>query len=183
LVGNFSEVALGGYRLTDERLAEVWENLTGEVPEELQISEEKEPWSITFADHQPVAAMFGESTVRFAVRGRAFSRGDTELREPIEISAVYSLERTPTGAKLTRQDEVAVDYLRSTGRLNVRQVTFKTFLRRKFSAIFKESFVRDGLQLGGSLEDRGKLQLARLESGKGWIALAWSLPPQEQGAD
>ena len=183
LVGNFSEVILGGYRLTDERLAETWEKITGNVPEELQISEEKDPWTITFARRQPVAAVFGDGTARFAVRGRAFSRGDTVLRDPIEISASYSLERTPTGTKLTRQGEVAVDFLRSGGRLNVRQITFKTFLRRKFSAIFKESIVRDGLQLGGNLEKRGKLQLARLESGNGWIALGWNLPPEEQGAE
>jgi hypothetical protein len=183
MAGNFSEAVLGGIQLTDERLAEVLQKQTGKVPEELQISKDKEPWSISFADRQPVSATFGAAKVRIAVRGREFTRGDTVLKEPIEISAKYTLQRTPTGSRLTRQGDVEVTFLRSRGQLSIRQVTFKTFMRRKFAALFKEEFVGEGLQLPGRFGDRGALKLAQMDSGNGWLALAWRLPAEEQVAE
>jgi hypothetical protein len=183
MTGNFSEAVLGGMHLTDEQLAEMIEKQTGEVPEELQISEDKEPWSITFADRQPITAVFGEDTVWLAVQGRAFSRGDTVLREPIKISATYTLKRTDVGITLTRKGDVEVDFLRSGWRLNIRQVTFKTFMRRKFGAMFKEDFVGEGLKLPGRFEKVGTLKLAQMDSENGWIAVGWELPPAEEGAE
>jgi hypothetical protein len=186
LAGNASEAVIGGITLTDERLAEILEERTGEVPEELQIKEDKDPWSITFARRQPVVVKIGDNSLRIAVRGSKFTRGDTEMLEALEISASYSLERTPTGSKLTRQGDVEVEFLRSQGKqLGIRQITFKTFMQKKFAAMFKEEFVGKGLELPGQDGDDIKLNLAQMDSGSGWIALGWNVAPEPevQGAE
>ena len=58
LVGNLSQAVLGGVTLTDERLVEIIKDATGKVPEELAITEEDDPWSITFASELPIEVRF-----------------------------------------------------------------------------------------------------------------------------
>lgn len=187
LAGNASEIVIGGITLTDERLAEILEERTGEVPEELQITEDKDPWAITFSRRQPVVVKIGDKTVKIAVRGSKFTRGDSDLVEPLEMSATYSLEQTASGSKLTRQGEVEVVFLRWRGKqLGIRQIAFKTFMQKKFSALFKEEFVGEGIELPG--QDGGddvKLNLAHMEAGNGWIGLGWNVAevPEVQGAE
>jgi hypothetical protein len=179
-VVNFGEAMLGGVTLTDEKLEKtIRDDLKAEVPEELKITPEKDPWSITFADEAPVRAVFAGGQLGLAIRGRRFTRGDQALSEPIEISAKYAIEKTQTGSKLTRQGEVDVKFLERE-RLGAQQVAFKTFLTRKFEALFKQEIVSEGIVLKGRLEKAGKLQVQEIASDKGWIAIGWQLatPPK-----
>jgi hypothetical protein len=180
IVGNYSESIIGGETLTDERLAELVKEATGDVPEELKIGPEKDPWSITFASQQPVSAVFADQElVTVTIRGRQFTRGAQAINESMEISATYKLEQTGTGSKLTRQGDVYVDYTRR-GRQSIQQIAFKTFLRRKFDALFKPEVVSTGLALPGRWERAGKLRLQQLDSAQGWLALAWQLPARNE---
>ena len=178
VVNNTAALALAGYTLSDERLVEIIEEADREVPEELQISDDKDPWSITFAWQQPVTATFDDQTVRIAVRGRKFTRGeDQELKKVMEISARYQLEKAAGGARLVRQGDIEVDFPGREGkRLSVREVTFKTFMKKKFGAMFKSEFAGEGLQLPGRWADIGKLQLVELASQQGWLSLGWKMP-------
>ncbi len=172
---NFGEAMLAGVTLTDERLEKIIrEDLKAEVPEELQITPEKDPWSITFADEVPVRAMFAGGGLSMAIRGRRFTRGDQGISEPIEISAKYTIEKTASGSKLTRQGEVEVKFLERE-RLSAQQVAFKTFMTRKFNALFKPEFVSEGIVLQGRLEKAGKLQVQEITTDKGWLAIGWQL--------
>jgi len=185
---NFGEAMVGGVTLTDEKLEKIIrDDLKAEVPEELQITPEKDPWSITFADESPVRAVFAGGQLGLAIRGRRFTRGDQALSEPIEIAAKYAIEKTQTGSKLTRQGEVEVKFLERE-RLGAQQVAFKTFLTRKFEALFKQEIVSEGIVLKGRLEKAGKLQVQEIASDKGWIAIGWQLaappkPPEVAAAD
>ncbi|MGV3604948.1 MAG: hypothetical protein ACO1RA_00965 [Planctomycetaceae bacterium] len=175
LIGNVSETILGGMLLTDERLVQIIrDELKAEVPEELQITPEKDPWSITFAREAPVRATFSGGLVRIAIRGRRFSRGDQAINELAEISATYKVEPTATGSKLVRQGDVEVLFV-GRDKLGAQQIAFRTFLRRKFEAMFKPEFVSEGLQLKGRLEKAGKLLLSDVQSEAGWISLGWKL--------
>jgi hypothetical protein len=181
---NFGDAMLGGVTLTDERLEKIIrEDLKAEVPEELQITPDKDPWSITFADEMPVRAMFSGGGLSMAIRGRRFTRGDQAVSEPLEISAKYAIEKTATGSKLTRQGEVDVKFLERE-RLSAQQVAFKTFMTRKFSALFKPEIVSEGIVLKGRLEKAGKLQLQEISSDQGWLAIGWQLagPPAAEPA-
>jgi hypothetical protein len=183
LVSNFAEGAIGGETLTDKRLADLMLDATGSVPEELQLSPDKDPWSITFHAVQPVSVAFADDTVKIAIKGQRFTRGETTIKEAMQISAIYQIERTGVGHKFKRQGDVAVDFVKG-GRLSVTQVAFKTFMRRKFEALFKPEIDRgqDGLKLPGRLEQVGALELVVMNADQGWLSAAWKFPDKSRTA-
>ena len=172
-VVNFSESLIGGETLTDERLVEILEEANAEVPEELKITEDKNPWSITFSYVQPVSAEFAGNTVKIAIRGRQFKGGDTVVRAEMKLSAVYTLEKAGTGSKLTRQGEVAAEYVNLTQQQSVGQTAMKELMRKKFNALFKPEIASDGLKLPARFKGVGKLQLQQLSADQGWLTLGW----------
>lgn len=172
---NFGESLIGGETLTDERLVEILEESKAEVPEELKVTPDKDPWSITFSSEHPVSAKFADNGVKLAIRGRRFTRGDQVVREEIEISANYKLEKAGTGSKLTRLGEVRVEYV-NRKQLSVGQVAMKTFFRKKFDALFKPDITSDGLKLPDRFKGIGKLQLRQLSSDQAWLVLGWEQP-------
>lgn len=176
-VVNFGEAALGGLHLTDERLVRLLQDeLKTEVPEELQITEDKDPWSITFAREVPVRARFENNTVWIGIRGDRFTRAEQVISEPIEISAKYNVELTDQGtARLVRDGDVEVTFL-GRERLSATQVGFRTFLRRKFRAMFKEEFVGEGLTPKGRWAKAGTMRLELLDANNHWLNLGWNLP-------
>lgn len=180
LVGNAGETGLGGRTLTDERLAEILKEATGEVPEELQITEDKDPWSITFSKDRPVAVTFANQSATIAIHGNRFTRGDREIRKDMIISARYKLEQQGNGSKLTRDGEVVADYVGNPGSLSVSDVAFKTFMRRKFSALFKPEIESKGLKLPRRWASAGPLRLRQMESENGWLTLGWDQPDPRQ---
>jgi hypothetical protein len=178
-VANFSEAAIGGVELTDEKLAQMLREQTGQVPEELQITEDKDPWSITFAERQPVAATFHDNQVTVHIRADNFTRGrnedgtvDQEVTDRVEISATYTIETTPQGTRLVRQGDVNVDFI-GQPRLSAGQIGVKTFLRRKFSSLFKPEIVGEGLELQGRWARAGKLAIREVNARDGWVVVGW----------
>lgn len=113
-----------------------------------------------------------------AVRGRRFTRGDQVVRAEIEISANYKLEKTGMGSKLTREGDVSVEYV-NRRQLSVREVAMKTFLRKKFDALFKPEISSEGLELPERFRSIGKLALRQLSADQGWLALGWEQVPAE----
>ncbi|MCU0959935.1 MAG: hypothetical protein MUF48_07495 [Pirellulaceae bacterium] len=173
MVSNFSRAMIGGVTLTDRKLVEILEQYKAEVPEALRISDDKEPWSITFAANDPVNATFADDTIRFAIRGRRFGLGDRVVNNTLEMSAIYKLEKTPAGARLIRQGDVSVDYIDLRGQLRVDQIAVRTVMREKFEALFVPEFNTVGLELPGRWGKVGKLQLVHMAAQQGWVALAW----------
>lgn len=175
MVGNFSESLIGGVTLTDEKLAEMVKNMTGKVPEELEITEDKDPWSITFAPSQPITMTFDKGIVKIAIHAQRFTRGENGINDPMIISATYKMTKTNAGMKLARQGDVQANYT-SDGRQSASQTAFKAIILKKFTALFKEEIAGDGLQLKGRWEKLGKLRLRQLDCTNGWLALGWEAP-------
>jgi hypothetical protein len=174
-VGNFSEAAIGGVTLTDERLVEILEENDQEVPDELKIDPSKDPWSITFAATQPIRVEFNDQQVKLVIRGRRFTRGEQVVSAEMDIWAVYDISRTQEGATLTRNGEVQAEYTKG-GFENAAKIAVKTLMRKKFDALFKPEIVGEGLQLQGQMGEAGPLKLGQLDVSRGWLALGWSLP-------
>ncbi len=172
-VSNFSRAMLGGVRLTGEKLVEILKQNKMEVPEALQPSDDKAPWAITFAATDPVSATFADNTIRFAIRGRQFETGETVVKNEMEMSAVYQLEKTPQGAHLTRQGDVSVEYIGTRGRLPSDMIVVRTVMRQKFEALFAPEFVTTGIQLPGRWDKGGQLHLQQMAAQDGWLNLAW----------
>jgi hypothetical protein len=175
-VSNFSRALLGGITLTDERLEKILEDTTGNVPEELKVDQDKEPWSITFSSTDPVSAKFTDGMIRFAIRGRRFTLGDQAFSDTLEMSAVYQLAKTPEGAQITRQGDVSVEFIGVRGTLSPKQIALRTVMRRKFEAVFEPEFRTDGLTLPGRWKSAGKLHLNQMVSDARWLTLGWEKP-------
>lgn len=174
-VGNMSEALLAGFQLTDEKLVEALEEAEREVPDELKIEPNKDPWSITFADNKPVSVEFRDQKVKIVIRGSRFTRGSPPqvVNEEMEISAVYALTRTPTGAKLTREGEVEAKYTQE-GFEPAQKIAVKTLMRKKFSALFQEQFIGEGIPLEGRFGAGRTLRLADMTLEQGWLAGGWN---------
>ncbi len=174
-VSNFSRAMLGGVRLTGVRLVEILQSNKMEIPAALLPSEDKEPWAITFASSDPLSATFSDNTIRFAIRGRQFELGDRVVGNTLEMSAVYRLEKTPTGAHLTRQGDVSVEYVGVKGQLSTELVIVRTVMRQKFEALFAPEFSTTGVELPGRGKQAGMLHLQQMAAQNGWLDLAWRL--------
>jgi hypothetical protein len=186
LVNNTAETMIGGMTLSDVRLVKLLESRDIEVPEELQIREENEAWAITFARRLPFRIQLDDDSLTMAIRADQFRRGeppdDEILRQKIEISATYKMEIGDRGIRMTRQGEVNVELLDLNRRLRVDEIGFKTFMRRTFSAMFREQFVSQGITLPERLEQRlGQIRLRRLAASNGWATAGWDRSSNESG--
>ena len=168
---------IGGMNLTDERAVELIEEATGDVPPELALKQDEDPWSITFDLDQPVHVSFADDQIKIAVRGRRFTRGEQVVRQTADIAATYDLHVHDGRAKLVRDGDVEVTYPGKTGRLSLTELRNKTFLTSKFGALFKEQLGGDELKLPGDMEGLAAIQDLRLNyalARDGWLTLGWN---------
>ena len=160
--------------LSDADAAKLAEELTGEVPEELQLKEDEDPWSITFDRRQPVRADFRENRVTLAIRGRRFTRGEQVVNQRMEASATYTIEVADGHVKLVRQGDIDVVYPDKEGdRLSLTELRNKTFMQNKFEGLFKPQFEGEGLPLPERLQQLKALTLAEASAENGWLTLVW----------
>jgi len=174
IISNYGETFLGGVKLTDERLVELLKERDAEIPEELKITPDTDPWSITFDYQSPIQVVFDNDTVKIGIRGRQFTRGDSEVNRTIAISADYKIEKGESGTLLTRTGDVVVDFP-TQQRLGPLDLTAKTFLRKKFEAVFKQEIVGEGIKLEGQWEKAGTLRISSLDVSPGWFVGSWRL--------
>ncbi|WP_105351502.1 hypothetical protein [Blastopirellula marina] len=174
IVNNYGETFLAGVVLTDEKLVDILKQRDAEIPEELKITPDSDPWSITFDYKSPIQVIFDNDTVKIGIRGRQFTRGNTEVNRTISISADYKIEKGEEGTLLTRTGDVIVDFP-TQERLGPLDLTAKTFLRKKFEAVFKPEIVGEGIKLEGQWEKAGTLRISSLSVTPGWFVGSWKL--------
>jgi hypothetical protein len=174
LLANLSEALIGGVTLTDEGLAKKIAESGREVPEELKIREDTDPWSITFTLSRPVDVSFDKDALSIVVRGSRFTRGSQTVTRDMEISARYKIERTASGLRLIRDGDVNAQYVKQ-GAESIGDIAIKTLMRTKFAAIFKEEFETTGIQLPGALAGKAELSLDSFDLSQGWAVIGWNL--------
>lgn len=172
-INNTAEKAIAGLRLTDERIVEVMKELKLDIPDELKISEDKTPWSMSFDWNQPVTVEFDDQQLTISIRGRRFTRGDNTLKKALEISATYSMEALPEGVVLKRQGDVNVTMPGNDGALRAGDRIFKTLMEKKFGQLFKPLIQGNGFTLPGRFGEMGVIRLHRLSTENGWLSLGW----------
>ncbi|MFW6170853.1 MAG: hypothetical protein ACODAD_10220 [Planctomycetota bacterium] len=172
-VSNFSRAVLAGLRVTDKYLVELLKENGLPVPSAVRLSKDKEPWAITFSTREPLRASFTDDKVRLAIRGGHFELGNRVVDKELEMSAVYKFEKTPRGALLTREGDVAVDYVYADGRLSTEEIVVRTVMRQKFEAIFAPEFETTGIKMAGEWGGEGMLRLETLIPRGHWLNLAW----------
>ena len=175
LFQNTASSAIGGMVITDVRAKELVEEVTGEVPEQLQIKPDEDPWSITFDRAQPLTLRFDDDQVTIALRGRQFTRGDQPLRQIIQIAATYRLEAVNGRVRLTRQGDINVTFPgKDTERLSLTELRNKTFMTNKFEGLFRQEISGEGLQLPERWQQLGELTLEYVSAQNGWLSLGWN---------
>jgi hypothetical protein len=173
-VNNVAEQGLAGLTLTDARVAELVRELTGSVPEELELSEDKSPWSMSFDWSQPFTATFRDRQLTLAVRGRQFTSGENTLIKTMQIAARYDMSVADSGIQLVRDGDIEVTFPgRSSRRLNSSDLFFKTLMQKKFAGLFRPRIVGEGIALTGRWSRLGTLRLVRFLSREGWLSLGW----------
>jgi hypothetical protein len=134
-----------------------------------------------------VTVVFHDDGFQLTVRGQRYTSGDREFRA-MNVTANYKVQSHGTGSKLVRQGDLEIlppGFVRGQGRLSAQQVTLRTLLQRKFGKMLEPEIVSKGLTLPGRWERAGRLDLKQLQSGSGWLVMAWieSGQPAEPRAD
>ena len=167
--------AVGGFLMTDERAQDLVKEVTGEVPDELLINEDDDPWSITFDRLQPMKITFDDGRVTIAIRGRRFTRGDQVVRKNMQVAATYKLTSENGKARLVRDGDINVTYPGKEGqRLSLLELRNKTFMTKKFEGLFKSQIDGEGLKLPERLRELEDLKLDYVSSADGWLTLGWN---------
>lgn len=167
--------AIGGLTITDERARDLVKEVTGEVPAELELKQDEDPWSITFDLQQPVSVDFQDNQVTIAIRGRRFTRGEQVVSQTTQIAATYKIEIVQGRAQLVRQGGVEVSFPGKDGdRLSLAELRNKTFFANKFEAFFKPTMAGEGLKLTQRWAQLGQMALVHASSQNGWLSLGWN---------
>ncbi len=187
---------LGGRKVESESVVKMMESYGLQVPEELRSkgpaesqpgeesdadngdSADDEPWSMTFDADIPASVSFDDGKVRISLRGRKFTRGDQGVNERIEISADYQLVQTPDGyVQGQRIGDVDVRFVNAKGRLSSRQLAYKVFLERKFTAIFRDQLTVADLPQNESTRRVKDFLVNQVEAMGGWLSASASTRP------
>ncbi len=182
LVNNFAAAIIAGKTYDDGDMEEMGKRLGGEWEEKMKSSDDDDPWSITYAQLRPVTVLFDNNQFSVTIRGRRFTSGDRAFKA-MNISAVYKLEKTPTGAKLVRQGELKIfppRFVEGETRLSASQVALRRLLTKRMGKMFPPEIVADSKELPGEWAKVGKLQLDQMVTSKGWLSLGWSAPQISQ---
>jgi len=181
LVSNSAHGALAGRKFDQERMKLLIESVAGEVPDRLKPDPDEEPFSITFADADPVTVGFKDGIVSFTVRGKAFTSGD-KAYDGMNITGHYKLETIGRGFKATRQGDFDIlppGFKRGSGeRLALRQTVLKNILNKKFNKLLPEQIVREGAPLEGELAKLGTLYVSNIKADGDWLVLGLQRDPQ-----
>jgi len=180
LITNSTQGMLAGRKFDQQRIQLLAESLLGEVPERLQPKPGEEPFSITFADVNPVSLSFADDSATFTIRGKAFTSGD-KTYDGMNITGVYKLSSDGHGLKAVRQgdfDIVPPDFKRGSGqRLNTRQIVLKRILTEKFGKAFPVEIVREGTAVQDEQSDFGTMYVSSLRADGDWLVLGVKREP------
>ena len=175
MVNNLAAALLSGMTLKEEELQKKVIEWRGSLPDQLKSDEDRDPWSITFANERPVTIKFDEGGFQVTVRGQRYTSGERAFRA-MNVTADYKMEMSGNGSVLKRQGELQIlppGFVPGQTRLSTQQVTLKTLLQRKFGKLFEPEIKNEGLALPGRWKQAGRLDLKQMEAKRGWLALAW----------
>lgn len=166
---------LAGVKIDNDRLVKMLEERNLEVPDELKPNGEEddvEYWSLTFDELQPVTVNFSEGKLRIGLRGQKFVRDDQEISELIELSGTYTVMRTSDGhVEAIREGDTEIVFINSPDRLTPRQITYKTFLKRKVGSLFADRFSTAELPESEWTEQLDNVRVDQLRLIEGWMAV------------
>ncbi len=181
---NFAEGVLSGVTIREEDVQAKVIEMRGSLPDELKSDDDREPWSLTFADEQPVILVVSNGGFRITVRGKHFTSGDRHFKA-MNVTAIYKVQQEGNGTHLVRQGELQIfppDFVEGKSSFNMQQTALRSILKKKFGKLFPPETVNEGLELPGKWKLAGKLPLRQLVADHGWLVLGWGMPNERTAA-
>jgi hypothetical protein len=181
-VNNLLAGRIAGMKLDSDRIADRMKELniepeskSGQDGGELQNEDEAgedEPWSMQFDQVSPVAVVFDDGKVAITVRGTNFTRGGQKINNTIDIKAVYEFVYSrANGLGVRRVGDVEISFVGTEGRLSTRQITYKTFLARKVSALFRQRLALEDIPAGDLKDQLDRLPPNAIYARNGWMTI------------
>lgn len=165
---------LAGRTVREGELNRLLEESGRSLEPEAEDEEDEAPFEIDFARLRPIIFEAREQSLRLGVRGTRFAQGNRELKQPMEITAVYVPEETDGVVRLVRQGEVDVDFP-GRKRLTVSQAGLRRTIQKKFSKVFPAEVLDRPLEVpaDAKLESmRGRVFHPRLvAAADGWLTI------------
>lgn len=175
-VNNVAADALSGVTLSDADLDRMAKQVLGHVPPELLEDDDEPPWSITFAQVEPVHLETGDGTVALTIRGQRYTRG-SQRYDGMDVTARYQLDGSGKVARAVRQGDLEIfppGFVPGGGRtIPLRLQTLRNLLKHRFDKIFAPEIVSPGIALRGGWSRGSTLELTQLRADRGWLVLDW----------
>ncbi|MEM1070648.1 MAG: hypothetical protein AAGI63_17220, partial [Planctomycetota bacterium] len=111
---------------------------------------------------------------RLGIRGTRFKQGGRELKQPLEITAIYRPTELNGVVTLVRDGDVSIDF--PGGRpLTISQAGMRRSMQKKFTEVFPESVLGDPLEVPGDAKLkslRGQvIQPTLIVAKDGWLTI------------
>lgn len=182
-INNLAFDALAGRTIYEEKVQAAVTDSLGHLPEKMKGDEDGKPWAITFAPRQPISVTFIDDSFKVTIRGVRFCKGNDIHPVPMNVSAVYKIEKTPKGFKVVRQGAIEVippDFVPGSGQqIDAKRQIIRILLEKRFAKVFAPEFLGEGLELSGKWKAAGKLAPIQVECRDGWLVIAWKRAPAE----
>jgi hypothetical protein len=183
LVNNAANTMFSGRTLHDYEIRNEIIRRKGSLPEEMKDDEDRDPWSISFEDDQPVHFQIDGGGFSVLIRFSRFTSGERKLRH-VNLAADYKAKKEGTRLVFERQGEIVVkrDGEQDNQRIPIGEVALRSILRKKFSKLFKDRIEGEGMELPGKYKSLGKLPVGNYQLENGWAAVGWELPGRNVAA-
>ncbi len=181
MINNFAQNAFGGMTVHEEEVRAFAIHVLGHLPPELKPDEEREPWGIAFAEHQPITVSFGDGAIDITVRGRRYFQGDSP-RPGMQITAHYKLVTTGQGVKAVRQGGFEIVPPDGNRQLSGPETAAKRALQRRFDKILPKEIIPQSFVPPGNWAKAGTLMPIQIACRDGWAVLAWKLAASSPAA-
>jgi hypothetical protein len=172
MINNLAFDALAGRTVYEEKVQAAVTETFGKLPEKMKGDEDGKPWAITFAPRQPISVTFADDSFKITIRGMRFCKGAEVHNDPMNISAVYKIEKSAHGFKAVRQGDIQV-FPPDGKPVGGRQQVIRKLLEKRFAKMFEPEMIGEGFELPGKWKAAGKLLPIELVCRDGWLVLGW----------
>jgi hypothetical protein len=174
-INGMAQSFLAGETFHSENVRDEMGDLLGNVPDRFAQDEEGEPWSITFADRDPITVQLRDGQMSITVRGQRYTSGDRGYRA-MNVTANYRFEPRGNGLEAVRQGELEIfppGFVPGERRLSVAEQTLRRMLERRMGKIFAEELGISEMTLPRNFAKAGPMVATQLNSAGGWLTAGW----------
>lgn len=182
LIENASQQAVAGRTFDRDRIDDLLRNQLG-----LKLKERNEldevPFSITFAEQDPISLVFDDDRFSVTVRAAGFT-SDGKPLEAMHITTHYTLSVDKSGLKLTRDGDFEIyppGFVRGgVKKLSLQQTSLRTLLKKKFDKALPIEITPEGVELE---DGRGTLIVGHVKAHDGWLSLGLETKKEPKSAE